>query len=115
MQVVSAIAAGLADAGIASEPAALAFGLAFVQMATERFDILIPRVQAAPGKCKVCTGCSARGGYVISWRASPATTPQVAGRLLRLSSHSMDANQADLYEIGSGHNQPEGNPDREAL
>jgi putative molybdopterin biosynthesis protein len=45
IQVVSAIAAGLADAGIASEPAALAFGLAFVPLATERFDILISRAQ----------------------------------------------------------------------
>ncbi len=42
IQVVSAIAAGLADAGIASEPAALAFGLAFIPLATERFDIVIP-------------------------------------------------------------------------
>ncbi len=45
IQVVSAIAAGLADAGIGSEPAALAFGLAFVPLATERFDILISRAQ----------------------------------------------------------------------
>ncbi len=36
IQVASAIAAGLADAGIASEPAALAFGLAFIPLATER-------------------------------------------------------------------------------
>jgi putative molybdopterin biosynthesis protein len=45
IQVVSAIAAGLADAGIASEPAALAFGLGFVPLATERFDIVVPYVQ----------------------------------------------------------------------
>ncbi len=44
IQVVSAISAGLADAGVASEPAALAFGLAFVPLATERFDIVIPHV-----------------------------------------------------------------------
>ncbi|HXW81274.1 MAG TPA: substrate-binding domain-containing protein [Acidimicrobiales bacterium] len=44
IQVVSAIAAGLADAGIASEPAALAFGLVFVPLATERFDIVVPHV-----------------------------------------------------------------------
>lgn len=47
IQVVSAIAAGLADAGIASEPAALAFGLAFVPLATERFDIVIPHALTA--------------------------------------------------------------------
>jgi putative molybdopterin biosynthesis protein len=47
MQVASAIAAGLADAGIASEPAALAYELAFIPLATERFDIVIPTEQTA--------------------------------------------------------------------
>jgi putative molybdopterin biosynthesis protein len=42
LQVAAAIAAGLADAGIASEPAALAYGLAFVPLAAERFDLVIP-------------------------------------------------------------------------
>jgi putative molybdopterin biosynthesis protein len=42
LQVAAAITAGLADVGVASEPAALAYGLAFVPMATERFDLVIP-------------------------------------------------------------------------
>jgi putative molybdopterin biosynthesis protein len=42
LEVAAAIAAGLADAGVASEPAALAYGLAFVPLATERFDLVIP-------------------------------------------------------------------------
>jgi putative molybdopterin biosynthesis protein len=42
LQVASAIAAGLADAGIASEPAALAYGLAFVPLTQERFDLVLP-------------------------------------------------------------------------
>jgi putative molybdopterin biosynthesis protein len=42
LQVAMAITAGLADAGIASEPAALAYGLAFIPLATERFDLVIP-------------------------------------------------------------------------
>jgi molybdate-binding protein/transcriptional regulator with XRE-family HTH domain len=42
LQVTAAISAGLADAGIASEPAALAYGLAFVPLAAERFDLVIP-------------------------------------------------------------------------
>jgi putative molybdopterin biosynthesis protein len=42
LQVAAAITAGLADAGIASEPAALAYGLAFIPLATERFDLVIP-------------------------------------------------------------------------
>jgi putative molybdopterin biosynthesis protein len=44
--VTSAIAGGLADAGIASEPAAVAYGLAFVPLADERFDLVIPAHQA---------------------------------------------------------------------
>jgi len=42
LDVAAAIAAGLADAGIASEPAALAYGLAFIPLAAERFDLVIP-------------------------------------------------------------------------
>jgi putative molybdopterin biosynthesis protein len=46
LQVAAAIDAGLADAGVASEPAALAYGLAFVPLASERFDLVIPAAQA---------------------------------------------------------------------
>jgi molybdate-binding protein/DNA-binding XRE family transcriptional regulator len=42
LQVASAIAAGLADAGVASEPAACAYGLGFVPLADERFDLVLP-------------------------------------------------------------------------
>jgi molybdate-binding protein/DNA-binding XRE family transcriptional regulator len=42
LQVASAIAAGLADAGVASEPAARAYGLAFSPLADERFDLVLP-------------------------------------------------------------------------
>ncbi len=35
LEVAAAIAAGLADAGVASEPAALAYGLAFVSLTVE--------------------------------------------------------------------------------
>ena len=45
LEVAAAIAAGLADAGIASEPAAHAYGLAFVPLTTERFDLVIPAGQ----------------------------------------------------------------------
>ena len=42
LQVASAIAAGLADAGVASEPAARAYGLTFIPLAQERFSLVIP-------------------------------------------------------------------------
>jgi putative molybdopterin biosynthesis protein len=47
LQVASAVAAGLADAGVASEPAARAYGLAFVPLAHERFNLVIPALHTA--------------------------------------------------------------------
>jgi molybdate-binding protein len=47
LQVASAVAAGLADAGVASEPAARAYGLAFAPLARERFNLVIPAEHAA--------------------------------------------------------------------
>ena len=46
LQVAAAIAANLADAGVASEPAAMAYGLGFLPLAAERFDLVIPARQA---------------------------------------------------------------------
>jgi putative molybdopterin biosynthesis protein len=45
LEVAAAIAAGLADAGIAGEPAALAYDLAFLPLAVEHFDLVIPAGQ----------------------------------------------------------------------
>ena len=50
LQVAAAISAGLADAGIASEPAALAYGLAFMPLASRYIDLVIP---AAGGSLEV--------------------------------------------------------------
>jgi molybdate-binding protein/transcriptional regulator with XRE-family HTH domain len=47
LQVASAVAAGLAETGVASEPAARAYGLAFVPLAEERFSLVIPGEHAA--------------------------------------------------------------------
>ncbi len=47
LQVASAVAAGLADAGLASEPAARAYGLEFVSLARERFNLVIPAEHTA--------------------------------------------------------------------
>ncbi len=46
LEVAAAIAAGLADIGVASEPAALAYGLSFVPLTAERFDLVVPTAQA---------------------------------------------------------------------
>lgn len=42
LQVASSVAAGVADVGVASEPAARAYGLGFVPLADERFDLVLP-------------------------------------------------------------------------
>ena len=47
LQVADAVAAGLADVGVASEPAALAYGLGFIPLADERFDLVIPAERVA--------------------------------------------------------------------
>jgi putative molybdopterin biosynthesis protein len=46
LEVAAAIEARLADAGVASEPAALAYGLAFMPLTAERFDLIIPASMA---------------------------------------------------------------------
>jgi molybdate-binding protein/DNA-binding XRE family transcriptional regulator len=43
LQLASAISGGLGDVGVASEPAALAYGLAFVPLVTERCDLVVRR------------------------------------------------------------------------
>ena len=47
LQVAAAIAGGLADAGVSSEPAALAYELDFIPLAAERFDLVLPAKHAA--------------------------------------------------------------------
>jgi putative molybdopterin biosynthesis protein len=42
LQVAASLASRLADAGVSSEPAALAYGLRFIPLTAERFDLVIP-------------------------------------------------------------------------
>jgi putative molybdopterin biosynthesis protein len=47
LQVAAAVAGRLADVGVSSEPAALAYGLGFIPLAEERFDLVLPAKHAA--------------------------------------------------------------------
>jgi molybdate-binding protein/DNA-binding XRE family transcriptional regulator len=47
LQVAAAVAGRLADAGVSSEPTALAYGLDFIPLADERFDLVLPAKHAA--------------------------------------------------------------------
>ena len=46
LQVAAAVAGRLADVGVSSEPAALAYGLGFIPLADERFELVLPAKQA---------------------------------------------------------------------
>ena len=47
LQVAAAVAGRLADVGVASEPAALAYGLNVIPLAAERFDLVLPAKHVA--------------------------------------------------------------------
>ncbi len=55
LQVAEAVAAGLADVGVASEPAALAYRLTFIPLADERFDLVIPAERATSREVQALT------------------------------------------------------------
>jgi molybdate-binding protein len=69
LQVASAVSAGLAAAGVASEPAARAYGLAFVPLADELFRLVIPGSQAASREVQA----------LLKVLASPWLRAQLAG------------------------------------
>jgi putative molybdopterin biosynthesis protein len=69
LQVASAVSAGLAAAGVASEPAARAYGLAFIPLAEERFSLVIPAPQAASREVQA----------LLKVLASPWLAAQLAG------------------------------------
>jgi len=56
LEVAAAIASGLADVGVVSEPAARAYGLAFVPITTERFDLAVPAIHAAGTEVRALLG-----------------------------------------------------------
>jgi putative molybdopterin biosynthesis protein len=66
LEVAAAIAAGLADAGIASEPAALGYGLAFLPLAAEHFDLVIPAGHAGTREVQDLLKVLSSGGCSIS-------------------------------------------------
>jgi len=47
LQVAAAVAGHLADVGVSSEPAALAYGLTCIPLAEERFDLILPAKHAS--------------------------------------------------------------------
>ena len=78
--VTSAIAAGLADVGVASEPAALAYGLGFVPWQEETCELWIPGSQLGTPEVRallnVMAGSELRAqlGAIAGYDATPCGT-----------------------------------------
>ena len=82
LQVADAIAAGLADAGVACEPAALAYGLAFVPLAAERFDLVIPAGHAASREAQALIKVLASRWLIDQIASLPGYDPSSCGQHL---------------------------------
>lgn len=79
LQVAAAIAAGLADAGIASGPAAFVYDLAFIPLAAERFDLVIPAGQVSTREVQGLLKVLSSAWLLDSWQACPDMTQAGAG------------------------------------
>ena len=82
LQVADAIAAGLADAGVACEPAALAYGLAFIPLAAERFDLVIPAEHAASREVQALIKVLASRWLIDQLASLPGYDPSSCGQHL---------------------------------
>ena len=80
LQVADAIAAGLADAGVACEPAALAYGLAFIPLAAERFDLVIPAEHATSREVQALIKVLASRWLVDQLASLPGYDPSSCGQ-----------------------------------
>lgn len=83
LQVAAAVAGRIADAGVSSEPAALAYDLDFLPLASERFDLVLPSSLAASrevqGLLKVLTS-----PWLLAQLASlPGYDPSTCGERIR--------------------------------
>jgi putative molybdopterin biosynthesis protein len=80
LQVADAIAAGLADAGVACEPAALAYGMAFLPLAAERFDLVIPAEHAASREVQALIKVLASRWLIDQLASLPGYDPSSCGQ-----------------------------------
>jgi putative molybdopterin biosynthesis protein len=80
LQVADAIAAGLADIGVACEPAALAYGLSFVPLAAERFDLVIPAAHATSREVQALTKVLSSRWLLDQLASLPGYDPSCCGQ-----------------------------------
>jgi len=82
LHVASAIAAGLADVGVASEPAALAYGLDFLPLTTERFDLVVPADRAASREAQALLKVLSSRWLLDQLASLPGYDPARCGELI---------------------------------
>lgn len=82
LALAAAVAARLAAAGVASEPAAIAHGLPFLPLTSERFDLLIPRVHAESSPVQVLLRVLRSSGFRAQLSALPGYEADGCGELL---------------------------------
>ena len=108
LQVAAAIAAGLADVGVASEPAALEYGLVFVPLVSKQFDLVIPAAaresREAQGLLKVLSSpwLNAQLASLPGYDPSHCGTVRRGGRggVQERRDHRQDGHAAAGREIG---------------
>jgi molybdate-binding protein/DNA-binding XRE family transcriptional regulator len=80
--VASAIAAGLADVGVASEPAALAYGLGFVPWQDETCELWVPRSRLGTPEVRALLDVMAGGELRDQLRAIPGYDATPCGTVM---------------------------------
>ncbi len=83
LQVAAAVAGRLADAGVSSEPAALAYGLGFLPLADERFDLVLPAKQAASREVQALLKVLTSPWLLAELASLPGYDPARCGERLR--------------------------------
>jgi len=82
LQVASAVSAGLADAGVASEPAARAYGLHFVPLADETFRLVIPAEHTAAREVQALRKVLSSPWLLAQLASLPGYDPATCGQPL---------------------------------
>jgi putative molybdopterin biosynthesis protein len=101
LQVASAVAGRVADAGVSSEPAALAYQLEFIPLADERFDLVLPAKQAASREVQALLKVLTSPWLLAQLASLPGYDPASCGERLGLNRDSMPVDR-DEQRPGDG-------------
>jgi putative molybdopterin biosynthesis protein len=106
LQVAAAVTGRLADAGVSSEPAALAYGLRFIPLAEERFDLVLPAKQSAGREVQALLKVLTSPWLLAQLAALPGYDPASCGERASLRvrhQRPFSAHRQELVRRGPGH------------